>query len=78
MCRYNNVNPRAALDELKGKDKLSESQAQLAQRLTAAQVQRVLVMGRKGERGGGREGGRERVREEGKDGGVREGSGSRG
>ena len=74
------MNPRAALDELKGKDKLSQSQAELAQRLTAAQV---LVMGRKGERMGGREGGRERVRlrggrEEGKDGGEREGSGSRG
>ena len=38
LRRYNNVTPRAALDELKSKDKLTESQAALAQRLTGAQV----------------------------------------
>ena len=36
--RYNNVTPRMAMDDLKSKDKLSESQAALAQRLTGAQV----------------------------------------
>ena len=84
LCRYNNVNPRAALDELKSKDKLSQSQLELAQRLSAAQVPRVLVMMGKTRREGGRERWRERKGEierregEGKEGGVRDGSGSRG
>jgi len=78
------VNPRAALDELKSKDKLSQSQLELAQRLSAAQVPRVLVMMGKTRREGGRERWRERKGEierregEGKEGGVRDGSGSRG
>eukprot|EP00802_Teleaulax_amphioxeia_P025426 Tamp_26276.p3 GENE.Tamp_26276~~Tamp_26276.p3 ORF type:complete len:170 (-),score=33.60 Tamp_26276:395-883(-) len=38
VLKYNNVTPRMAMDDLKSKDKLSESQAALAQRLTGAQA----------------------------------------
>ena len=36
--RYNNVNPRSALEELSAKDKISQDKAETAKRLTAAQV----------------------------------------